>query len=106
MSTTVTAASGRSSIAARQDDALVPAGHRVLVGLHRRRRRAEHDERARVLRADDRDVAAVVARALVLLVRGVVLLVDDDQAEPSSGANTADRVPMTTSTSPRRMRCH
>ena len=67
---------------ALQDDALEPARHRVVVGLHRRRRRAEHDQRAGALRAHDRHVAAVVARALFLLVRAVVLLVDDDQAEP------------------------
>jgi hypothetical protein len=32
-------------------------------------------------RAHDRDVAPVIARALLLLVRAVVLLVHDDQAE-------------------------
>ena len=41
----------------------------------------EDDERAGALAADDGDVAPVVARALVLLVRGVVLFVDDDQAD-------------------------
>ena len=90
-----------------EDDALVPAGHRVVVALHRRRRRAEHDQRAGALAAHDRDVAPVVARALFLLVRA--------RRAPrrrrsgrrcSSGANTAERVPTTTSTSPRRMRCH
>jgi hypothetical protein len=35
-----------------------------------------------------------------------VLLVDDDEPRSSIGANTADRVPTTTDTSPRRMRCH
>ena len=67
--------------AALEDHALVFARHRVVIALHRRRRRSEDDERARPLTADDGDVAAVVARALVLLVRGVVLLVDDNQAD-------------------------
>ncbi len=55
----------------------------------------------------DGHVTPVVPRRLLLLVGRFVLLVDDDQADvDSSGANTADRVPTTTSTSPRRMRCH
>ena len=74
--------------AALEHDALVLAGHRVVVALHRRRRRAEHDQRAGALRAHDRDVAAVVARALLLLVRAVVLLVDDDQADVARAART------------------
>ena len=41
----------------------------------------EHDERLLHPRAHDRDVAAVIARRLVLFVRAVVLLVDDDQAD-------------------------
>ena len=36
--------------AALEHDALVLAGHRVVVALHRRRRRAEHDQRAGALR--------------------------------------------------------
>src|SRR5437763_915176 len=52
-----------------------------MVALHRRRRGPEHDERIRALSADDRDVAAVVAGTLVLLVRRVVLLVYDDEAD-------------------------
>ena len=66
---------------ALEHDALVFAGHRVVIALHRRRRGSEDDERACALRADDRDVARVVARDLLLLVRAVVLLVDDDQAD-------------------------
>ena len=66
---------------ALEDNALVLAGHRVVIALHRRRRRSEDDQRAGALRPDDRDVAPVVARALLLLVRAVMLLVDDDQAD-------------------------
>src|SRR5262249_61157908 len=58
-----------------------PRGTAVGVGPLRRARRAENDQRAGALRAHDRDVAGVVARALLLLVRAVVLLVDDDQPE-------------------------
>src|SRR5439155_19151531 len=64
-----------------QHHALVLAGHRIVVRLPRRRRRSEDDERAGALRADNGDVAAVVARDLFLLVRAVVLLVDDDEAD-------------------------
>src|SRR5207247_10484369 len=59
--------------AALEHDAFVLAGHRAVVALHRWRGRTQHGERAGPLRADDGDVTAVVARALVLLVRGVVL---------------------------------
>src|SRR5207249_10393321 len=68
--------------AALEHDAFVLAGHRAIVALHRWRGRTQHGERAGPLRADDGDVTAVVARALVLLVRGVVLFVDDDEPEP------------------------
>ena len=67
--------------AALEHDAFVAADARVVAALHRRRRRPEHDQRVRALAAHDRHVAAVVARALVLLVRPVVLLVHDDQAD-------------------------
>jgi hypothetical protein len=46
-------------------------------GLGPRRRRADHERRAAALG----DVAGVVARVALVLVGGVVLLVDDDQAE-------------------------
>ncbi len=58
----------------------VAALERVGVGLDRRRRRSDHHQRIRELASHDRHVAAVIPRRLVLLVRGVVLLIDDDQA--------------------------
>ena len=57
------------------------AGARELLGLERRRRAAEHAHGAEHVRAEDRHVARVVANALFLLERRVVLLVDDDEAE-------------------------
>ena len=54
---------------------------RVVVALERGRRAAEHDHRAFALAADDRDVPRVVPRGLLLLVRMLVLLVDDDEPE-------------------------
>ena len=65
-----------------EHDPFVAPFHGVVMALHGRRRRAQHDQRARLLAAHHRDVAAVVTRALLLLERRVVLLVDDDQAEP------------------------
>jgi hypothetical protein len=52
----------------------------VVEGLQRRRGRTEHDGDVRLMRAPDRHVARRVAQAFLLLERGVVLLVDDDQA--------------------------
>jgi hypothetical protein len=63
--------------------------------LQRWRRRAEHDRDAAFARAKDGDVARRVAHAVLLLERGVVLLVDDDQAEVGQGVKTARRVPST-----------
>jgi hypothetical protein len=57
----------------------VTAGSRVVQRLERRRRGAEHDGHARALRARDCEVAPGVAESLLLLVRGVVLLVHDDE---------------------------
>ena len=66
-------------------DQLVAAVLRVVEALERRRGGAEHGQRAARPRAHHRHVAAVVARALLLLVRPVVLLVHDDQAEALNG---------------------
>ena len=52
-----------------------------MVGLDRRRRAPEHAHRTCVLRPKQRHVASMVAKALVLLERRVVLLVDDDQSQ-------------------------
>ena len=53
-----------------------------MVTLHRRRGGTQNDECPRPLRPHDRDVAAVVARALVLLVRRVMFLVHNHQPDP------------------------
>ena len=80
-STTVTSGSGRG--VARSGSTRRAKRPRVdVVGaLERRRRRAEDRDRARALRAHDRQIAPVVADALLLLERRVVLLVDDDDAQ-------------------------
>ena len=78
-----TAASGRSRTRRSSVTRAYFPATRVLIALHRRRRGAEHDERALPARAQDRDVPAVIARRLLLLVRAVVLLVDDHQASRS-----------------------
>ena len=67
--------------AALQRDQRVPSLLRVLVALHRRRRRAQDRQGARLASAHDGDVATVVARRLLLLVGAVVLLVDDDEPD-------------------------
>ena len=59
----------------------VAALARVGVALERGRRGAEHDGNAEALRATHGHVARRVAQALLLLVRGIVLLVDDDEPE-------------------------
>ena len=58
-----------------------PAARDVVRALQRRRGRAEDRQRAGVLRADQRQIAPVVAHAFFLLERGIVLLVDDHHAE-------------------------
>jgi hypothetical protein len=65
--------------ARRQRQAPIPATRRVRERLETRRRRTQHDGDAEHLRASHRDVAAVVAQLLALLVRGLMLLVDDDE---------------------------
>ncbi len=54
--------------------------------LRPRRRRAEHGDGSLERSPLDRDRAGVVAGIRVLLVGGVVLLVDDDQAEAAHGS--------------------
>ena len=81
MSTIVTDARGAIHHAPGKDDVLELPAHGVLIGLHRRRGGPKHHQGAGALSAHDRNVAAVVARALLLLVRRVVLLVDHDQTE-------------------------
>ena len=73
---------GRAADALGQGDAAIAAGFGALPGLERRRRRSEQHRDALAPAAPDREVARRVARTFLLLVRRVVLLVDDDQAEP------------------------
>ena len=63
-----------------QVQAAVATGVDVGQRLQRRRAGAQHDRHAERARAHQRQVAGVIAEALLLLVGGVVLLVDDDQA--------------------------
>ena len=67
------------------------------------RRRGRGQDRGAALEpgARQRHVAGVVVDGLLLLEAGIVLLVDDDQAEArSSGRNRAERAPTTTSIAP------
>ena len=80
----MTAARGGSACPARRgsDSRCVLAGGHVLQGLERGSRRAQHDGHRGALRAQDGEIARRIAKAaLVLLERGVVFFVDDDDAE-------------------------
>ena len=78
---TMAGSRARGSARACEHQAPVAAVARVRERLERRRGRAEHDGDAARMRAPHRDVARVVAHAVLLLVRAVVLLVDDDERE-------------------------
>ena len=65
----------------RQMNARVAAAPRIHLGFDRRRRRHQHDRDLGGPRPHHRHVARVVAHAVLLLVGGVVLLIDDDQTE-------------------------
>ncbi len=68
--------------APRQRQAREFSAQHVLQRLERRRRGAEHHRSTGALRAQDGEVARRIAEAaFVLLERGVVFLVDDDEAE-------------------------
>ena len=54
---------------------------RVVIGLERRRGRAEHDDRSRHFGPHDRYIAGVIARRFFLLVRRILLLIDDDERQ-------------------------
>ncbi len=60
--------------------AVAPAP-RIHLGFNRGGRGSQHDRDVGFARAHHRQVAGVVAHAVFLLVDGVVLLIDDDQAE-------------------------
>ena len=54
----------------------------MVESLQRGRGRAQHDRHGALMGAPDGDIARRVAQSLLLLEGGVMLLVDDDQAEP------------------------
>ena len=62
--------------------------------------------RAGLGRTSAGDLTGVVARVALLLVGGVVLLVDHDQARSMTGAKTAERGPTQILASPERSRRH
>ncbi len=84
------AASRMSSTSHRRQRAAVDARgqHEALEPVHAlgpRRGRPGHEHRAGLARATRGDRAGVVARVALVLVGGVVLLVDDEQAEVADG---------------------
>ena len=92
--------------AALEREQVVSPARRMRVRLHRRRRRPEHNQRL-----------ACCARTMATSrpwYRGLSSCLYDPSCSSSttmspmfaSGAKTAERVPTTASTSPRRMRCH
>ena len=85
MSTSSTVGSGRSMTRVSISTRCVAAAFGVGPALQRRRGGAEDDDSVVELGAHDRDVAAMVARSFLLLVAGVVLLVDEDEAEVDHG---------------------
>ena len=85
-STISTRGSGREAIRSGQRQVREPSPRRGVAGLHRGRRRAEDERRAVLLRPQRDGLAGVVARRLALLVGGVVLLVDDEEARVGDGS--------------------
>ena len=71
--------------ALRQRQFLIAPAPRIDYGFERRRRRRQHDRNARDMAAHHRHVAGVIVHAVFLLVGGVVLFIDDDQAEIGIG---------------------
>ena len=69
----------------RQRHALIAPLAGVHLGLHRRRRRGQHDRDLGDRGPHHRHVAGVIMRAVLLLVGLVVLLIDDHQAELGIG---------------------
>ena len=76
----------RNHRAPRQLEPAVAAPLRVNQGLERRRCAAQHHGDVALPRAPDRDVAAVIANALLLLERRIVLFVDDDERRAAAAA--------------------
>ena len=86
--------------AARERHMRVLAGERMLIALHRWGRGPQHHEGPERLPANNRHISAVIARRLLLLVGGVVLLVHDNQAKVAErsehrGASTDHHVDAT-----------
>ena len=67
--------------ALRQAQAPVAAAPGIDLRFHRRRRGGEYDRDIGPACAHHRHVAGMVARPILLLVSGVVLLIDDDEPE-------------------------
>ena len=63
----------------------VAAALGIDAGLQRGRRRGQDDRRVLDAPAHHRHVAGVIGDAVLLLVGGLVLLIDDDQAEIAIG---------------------
>ena len=66
---------------ARQRDQAKSALGSAVIGLERGGRATEHADRARIPCSQQSHVASMVSKAVVLLERGVMLFVDDDDAE-------------------------
>ena len=58
---------------------------RAVIGFHRRRGRAEHEQRIRLGNAVLRHIAGMIARRLLRAVGRILLLVDDDNTEVFRG---------------------
>src|SRR5262249_17290029 len=91
--------------AMRHPQKRVLAARGVLPALQRRSRRSEDHGDVAELSADDCEIARVVARRFVLLVRAVALLVDDDHAEllkrrEERGARTDGHVDLAAASAP------
>ncbi len=63
----------------------VAPGAGVMEGFQRRRCRTEHDRDVELAGAPDRDVARRIAQAVLLLERGIMFFVDDDQLQARHG---------------------
>ena len=71
--------------ALRQRQHIVVAALRMRPAFQRRRRRAKHDRYLRGIGAIDGQIARGIAQAFLLLKRGVVFFVDNDQSELGHG---------------------
>jgi hypothetical protein len=65
---------------------LLPRSRGSAIHLQRRRRAAQNNRNVFDLRPLDGDIAAVIARGLILLVAGIVFFIDDDQPQISASA--------------------